>query len=98
AASSMMSWRTQLAGPDDFDKVYFEGSRLLDAVESSLMMLAVFALVVIVTAVINARASSRRAPRPALGVATTGGVRHRDPGAERRNHGQRAGRWPDRAH
>ena len=43
---------------DDFDKVYFEGSRLLDAVESSLMMLAVLALIVVVTAVINARARS----------------------------------------
>ena len=54
-----MSWRMQvLAGPDDFDKVYFEGSRLLDAVESSLMLLAVFALIVVVTAVINARARS----------------------------------------
>jgi MFS family permease len=60
AASSMMSWRTHvLAGPDGFDKVYFEGSRLLDAVESSLLMLAVFALAVIITAVINARASSQ---------------------------------------
>jgi EmrB/QacA subfamily drug resistance transporter len=59
AASSMMSWRMQvLAGPDDFDKVYFEGSRLLDAVESSLVMLSVFALIVVVTAAINARARS----------------------------------------
>lgn len=59
AASSIMSWRMQAqAGPDDFDKTYFEGSRLLDAVESSLIMLAFLALIVIVTAVINARARS----------------------------------------
>jgi EmrB/QacA subfamily drug resistance transporter len=59
AASSMMSWRTQvLAGPDNFDKTYFEGSRLLDAVESSLMMLAVFIVIVLVSALINARARS----------------------------------------
>jgi EmrB/QacA subfamily drug resistance transporter len=46
AASSMMSWRMQqLAGVDTFDKVYFEGSRLLDAVESSLAVLVVFALI-----------------------------------------------------
>jgi EmrB/QacA subfamily drug resistance transporter len=57
--SSMMSWRTQvLAGPDTFDKTYFEGSRLLDAVESSLMMLAVFIVIVLVSALINARARS----------------------------------------
>jgi EmrB/QacA subfamily drug resistance transporter len=59
AASSMMSWRMQvLAGPDNFGKAYFEGSPLLDAVESSLLMLAGFALIVVVTAVINARARS----------------------------------------
>jgi hypothetical protein len=46
AASSMMSWRMQqLAGVDTFDKVYFEGSLLLDAVESSLAVLVVFALI-----------------------------------------------------
>jgi hypothetical protein len=47
------------AGPDEFDKAYFEGRRLLEAVESSLMMLAVFILIVLVTALINARARSR---------------------------------------
>jgi EmrB/QacA subfamily drug resistance transporter len=60
AASSMMSWRTHSLAGDEFDKTYFEGSPLLDAVEASLMMLAVFALIVIVTAAINARASSKR--------------------------------------
>lgn len=59
ATSSVMSWRTQvLDGPDTFDKSYFEGSRLLDAVESSLMMLAVFIVIVLVSALINARARS----------------------------------------
>jgi EmrB/QacA subfamily drug resistance transporter len=59
AASSIMSWRMQdVAGSDAVDKVYFEGSPLLDAVESSLMMLAVFAVIVVVTAAINARARS----------------------------------------
>jgi len=46
AASSMMSWRMrQLAGPDELDKLYFEGSRLLDGVESSLAVLVLFALI-----------------------------------------------------
>jgi EmrB/QacA subfamily drug resistance transporter len=59
AASSIMSWRMQaVAGPDNFDKAFFEGSPLLDAVESSLVMLAAFALIVIVTAVMNARSTS----------------------------------------
>jgi hypothetical protein len=58
AASSVMSWRMQVsAGSDDFDKVYFEGSSLLDAVESSLVVLAIFAVIVVVTAVINARSA-----------------------------------------
>jgi EmrB/QacA subfamily drug resistance transporter len=62
AASSVMSWRMQVsAGSYDFDQVYFEGSHLLDAVETSLMMLAIFALIVIVTAAINARAAHKAA-------------------------------------
>jgi hypothetical protein len=46
AASSMMSWRMQqLVGHDGLDKLFFEGSHLLDAVESSLVTLAIFALI-----------------------------------------------------
>jgi MFS family permease len=59
-ASSVMSWRMHAAaGPDEFDKIYFEGSHLLDAVESSLVMLAAFAAIVVVTAVLNARAAHK---------------------------------------
>ena len=43
-ASSMMSWRMErLVGPDRLDA--WLGPTLLDAVESSLVMLAVFALI-----------------------------------------------------
>ncbi|MBV8187590.1 MAG: MFS transporter [Alphaproteobacteria bacterium] len=55
AASSMMSWRMHQAAGADFDRILFEGSPLLDAIESSLLVLAGFALMVIVTAWINAR-------------------------------------------
>src|SRR5262249_6167196 len=59
AASSVMSGRMPSAGgPDDFDKAYFEGSRLLDAVEMSLFVLAAFAIIVVVTAWISVRSSS----------------------------------------
>lgn len=59
AASSIMSWRMHgLASPDQFDRTFFEGSRLLDAVESSLAMLAAFAVMVVITAAINARSRS----------------------------------------
>jgi predicted MFS family arabinose efflux permease len=61
AASSVMSWRLHQMGGPDFDRIFFEGSDLLDAVESSLLVLAGFALLVIVTAWINVRLGRRAA-------------------------------------
>jgi hypothetical protein len=61
AASSAMSWRLHQMGGPDFDRIFFEGSDLLDAVESSLLVLAGFALLVIVTAWINVRLGRRAA-------------------------------------
>jgi hypothetical protein len=56
-ASSMMSWRMEkLVGPDRLDA--WLGPPLLDAVESSLVMLAVFALIAAVASMVRPRPAS----------------------------------------
>jgi EmrB/QacA subfamily drug resistance transporter len=62
AASSMMSWRLeQLVRPDQLD-VLFGGRPLLDAVESSLFMLAVFALGAAAAALVRRPSSTPQSP------------------------------------
>jgi hypothetical protein len=56
-ASSMMSWRMEkLVGPDRLDA--WLGPPLLDAVEGSLVMLAVFALITAVASMVRPRPAS----------------------------------------
>ena len=46
AASSMMAWRLEQRGGRDSLDVLFEGRALLDAIESSLAVLVIFAVAV----------------------------------------------------
>ena len=48
AASSMMAWRLEQRGRRDSLDILFEGRALLDAIESSLAVMVVFAVTVAV--------------------------------------------------